>query len=451
MSDALPPSPRWEGFTLAQKYDWFNARPGAGVTEPTATALGGLGSGVGDSAGVLQRAMAGTGVSWQGQAATAAADSMNKAAHWARASGQVSGDGGGHVDGYGGSWTSTKNQIAAPVPEGSQTWWDHVTSVFGVQSDFDKNVAANHAADQRANEALTAHYNHSTAAVDSFADPTPVPPLTGRGPGLSNSSRPGATSPTGAHPGIGPGRGGATPTGGTSPHVGAGTGAGARARSATGPAGDAGGVAAGIGGSGKAGQLGGTGAGFGAREGGTTLPAGWTPPTPTNPGGATPAAPSAGGGVGGHGGATPVPLGEGGLGGSAGGVGEGIGKTLNPGLAPVRGSFLPHAGSGYAGGTPGVGRGVALSPRGGPGPGVGSRGETPARAGVSVGEPGVTRASGPGMGGMPPPGVGAGGRGQEREHRNHTFIPSDEPFVVSLDDDVTSAVITPDDDGWVPL
>jgi hypothetical protein len=52
---------------------------------------------------------------------------------------------------------------------------------------------------------------------------------------------------------------------------------------------------------------------------------------------------------------------------------------------------------------------------------------------------------------MPPPGVGAGGRGQDREHRNHTFIPSDEPYVVPLDDDVTSAVITPDDDGWVPL
>jgi hypothetical protein len=43
---------------------------------------------------------------------------------------------------------------------------------------------------------------------------------------------------------------------------------------------------------------------------------------------------------------------------------------------------------------------------------------------------------GPMMGGGP---AGAGGRGGE--HRNHVFIPSDEPFAVPLGDDTTEAVI----------
>jgi hypothetical protein len=46
-------------------------------------------------------------------------------------------------------------------------------------------------------------------------------------------------------------------------------------------------------------------------------------------------------------------------------------------------------------------------------------------------------------GGMPMGGPGAGG--QDRAHRNTTFIPSDEPYVVDLDDDVVPAVLDDDE------
>jgi len=39
-----------------------------------------------------------------------------------------------------------------------------------------------------------------------------------------------------------------------------------------------------------------------------------------------------------------------------------------------------------------------------------------------------------GMAGMPPMMGGAGLRGQELEHHNNVFIPSDEPFAVDADD-----------------
>jgi len=45
-----------------------------------------------------------------------------------------------------------------------------------------------------------------------------------------------------------------------------------------------------------------------------------------------------------------------------------------------------------------------------------------------------------GLGGLSPMG-GAGQRGQDQEHRNNVFIPSDEPFVVDEGDDVVPPVL----------
>ncbi|MDT7664935.1 MAG: hypothetical protein QOD04_4491, partial [Pseudonocardiales bacterium] len=57
--------------------------------------------------------------------------------------------------------------------------------------------------------------------------------------------------------------------------------------------------------------------------------------------------------------------------------------------------------------------------------------------------PGTGGSTGGMGGGMPMGGPGAGG--QDREHRNTTFIPSDEPYVVDLDDDVVPAVLDDDE------
>jgi hypothetical protein len=442
MSAALPPSPRWEGFTLQQKYDWFQAQPGAGMTEPTATSLGGLGADFGDSATVLRRSMGRTGSTWQGKSAAATADAMSKAAQWAQNSGQTGASGGGQVDGYGSSWTTTKNRIAAPVPEGSETWWDHVTSVFGVQSDYAQNVAANHAADLAANQALAAHDASARAAVNGFQDTTAVPPLTG-GPAPSGVGQRGAGGVPGTAQRTGSGAGSSGSVSGT----GAGSG---RARPA--PVGGGGGsastpkVGAGAAGSHRSGEggVGGTGKGAGA---GTPMPTEWTPVTPTSPASVAPSRPSASGfgstGESGmpsglDGGSVPGPTGAG-LGGA------GISSDL-PVLSG--GGFTPAGGPRFAGGYS-SGDVRPLSQRGGPP--VGPSPETVSRTGAAMDEPpGAARPGGAGTGGMPMMGGGAGGRGQERQHRNNVFIPSDELFVIPIDGDVTPAVIDPDD-GWAPL
>ena len=362
MSAALPPSPRWEGFTLQQKYDWFQAQPGAGMTEPTATSLGGLGADFGDSATVLQRSMGITEPTWQGQSATATADAMSRAAQWAQNSGQTGASGGSQVDGYGSSWTTTKNQIAAPVPEGSETWWDHVTSVFGVQSDYAKNVAANHAADQAANQALAAHDASARAAVNGFQDAAATPPLTA-GPAPSDGGLPGAGGVPGAaqRTGVGGGsnRGGSGAgsgggPAGAAPVHGAGGGSasppkvGARAVGSQGPG--AGGVA-------------GTGKGVGAA--GTSMPSVWTPVTPTSPASVAPSRPGAGGFE--STGASGMPS-ELGVGGSAPGpTGAGLGGAGMSGDLPMLpgGGFTPAGGPGLAGGYS-HGDVRPLSQRGGP-------------------------------------------------------------------------------------
>lgn len=391
---------RWEGFPLAQKFGWMQTGQGAGTVQPAVDALRGLSARYTESHRAVHAQLARLGVSWRGASADAAAAATTRLADWVFGAGQTVTGGGGSMESYGASFTALKPNIPPPPDVGAQSSAGHALdaatggygALVGLQSDHSRRLAAAAALDAQANAALTEHQQATRAALQSFP-PAAEPPVLAAGTGPAGGGVPGGGSGVSA-PGTG-----AAPGSGASP----GAGAPAPSEGSTGPGG------AGAGGTGP----GGTGPGAGAGTEGAAAPtvnAGWTPLTPPagQPGGA-----SSGPLPGSHGGpiAAPPPY----------------RPSATPGAHGGRIGGSAAAG-GYGGGRPG-GFGPAPPARGGPPPGSPS--------GPSGGaDPGASRAAagrGPGMGGlagMPPLGMGGGVGGQERSHRNQTFIPSDEPFQV---------------------
>jgi len=458
------PHVNWAAYSLRGKYQMMHEGPGSEAVAPAARTLGVLAPEFGASSDKIQAALRGTGVEWQGQAATAFSATMRQAALWAQRSSQASKAGADQVQGYGSSYDTTRNKIPSPVEIGENSFLgqladetggalkDSFGSTFGVQSDYAKRVAAHRAADELANQALVQHENLTRQAVASFPESEPTPPITN--PAASATS-------VGGH-GAG---GGGMDTGG-----GVGNG----------------------GGPGAVGQPG---------DSTPTPSAGWTPVSP--PGGARPGGgPGGGAGSGGPSGAPapdyagtgiagapapvrplpaggggrrpsvpPIPAGTWGLGpvgpaGSGPGLGP-AGSGYGPGAASsgARPSYGPgsHGTSSYGAGSPGTsgygagthgtsGYGVSGGPGYSGGPGSGGARELAARGGPGFAEPSGRAGLGPpgllaegaaagrgaaglgGMAGMPPMMGGAGLRGQELEHHNNVFIPSDEPFAVDADD-----------------
>ena len=440
------PEVNWATYSLASKYQMMHAGPGSAAVAPAARTLGVLAPAFSESSDVIQAALRGTGVEWQGQAATAFAAKMTQAAEWAQHSGRTSKAGGDQVQSYATSYDTTRNKIPSPVEVGENSFLGKVAdgagralddsfgSTFGVQSDYAKRVAANQAADAVANQALTEHVTLTRQAVASFPDTQPVPP-----PSTATATLHGTAHGGVGHGGAGPGAGG----GGTG-------------------AGDPAGGGAGVGG-GSAGGGGGSGGGAGRLPGPTpTRSAGWTPVSPPpgiGAGGGAGALPGAadGGGAGWGGAAGPASTGGGWDGsGPRGGSGSGPGS----GGSGLGGSGLGGPGGGGLGGSGvgGLGGGSGLAPRGGPGFGGSGGGGTGGGGSVLAGRPpmagaggfggaGPGGAGGPGagLGGMSPMGGGFGGGAgvgdSDHEHRNNVFIPSDEPFVVDEGDDVVPPVL----------
>lgn len=446
------PEVNWATYSLATKYQMMHAGPGSAAVAPAARTLGVLAPAFSESSDVIQAALRGTGVEWQGQAATAFAAKMTQAAEWAQHSGRTSRAGGDQVQTYATSYDTTRNKIPSPVEVGENSFLGKVAdgaghvlddsfgSTFGVQSDYARRVAANRAADDVANQALTEHVTLTRQAVASFPDTEPAPPIsTATASATLHGVAHGGAGPGGAPVGVG---GGGSGAGGGVP---------------------AGGVGAG---SGAAGGSGGAGGGTGRAPVGPTPThgAGWTPVTPAPgggagggtgalPGGLPGAAEGGGAGWGGQ----PGPLSTGGDGdGSASrggfGAGSGSGGSSGAGLGGAGGGYSGGGGFGGPGGG-GLGRATGLAPRGGAGfggvgsgPGGGGAGRPPLPGAGAFGGSGLggSVAGGPGggMGGMSPMGGGFGGAGEsDHEHRNNVFIPSDEPFVVDEGDDVVPPVL----------
>jgi hypothetical protein len=380
---------------LGELYRQVNAGPGTAAIEPAVASIRTFAPKLSGSADRINTALSGTGVSWQGRSADAAAAELTGVARWASAGGDHAGAGSGQVQAYADSFAELRSKVASPQPVPDLTRWDSVWETFGVTSDHSRAVQHNHQAALAALEALDVHQRNTDRAITGFPDIAGVP---GTGPGPGDQPGPGG-------PGAGAGAGGGHP--GSAP--------GGR------PDGSATTSAAG------AGPTGGHSA---------TVPPGVGPHESARPG------PGASGPVlypgGPPAGPRPVP-----------GGGPARGPRPNIGAGPPPGAIPPPAGGrfGPAAGRPprpGYFPGGPAAPGSGPGPRPGGIGpELAPRTGAPAGvQSGAEPHGGPagnrspaGAGGYGPMmgGAGAGPAG-DRDHRNQHFIPSDEPFVVQFDD-----------------
>ena len=465
------PHVNWAAYSLLGKYQMMHAGPGSEAVVPAARTLGVLAPEFGASSDNIQAALRGTGVEWQGKAATAFTSTMRRAAQWAQRSSQASKAGADQVQGYGSSYDATRSKIPSPVEIGENSFLgqladetggalrDRFGSTFGVQSDYAKRVAAHRAADEVANQALAQHENLTRQAVSSFPDSQPTPPITN--PAASATSAgghgPGGDMDTGGGVGSGGGvggHGGAAHPGDSAPTASAGW-TPVQPPAGTRPGGGLGG-GAGSGGAPDAPtpERAGTGLGGGPAPAGPlpTGGGGWRPsasPRPTatwggSTGGPGYAAGRSGYGAGGSGYRASVPsYRPGGRDPSGYGAGRYGGGGYGASGYGTGGPGYGSGGAGYGGGVPGAGGVRELAARGGPGfaepsgrpgsgpPGMFAEGGMVGRGAVGMG----------GMAGMPPMMGGAGVRGQELEHHNNVFIPSDEPFAVDPGDDLVPPVL----------
>jgi len=389
-----------DGSALQALHDQVYGGPGTPVVESASGALRVLQPWVSSSSGRIQDALGGAGVDWHGQAADATAAALQRVGQWADRGGQATGDGGGRVQDYASSFAWMKPQIVEPQPVTSLKTWRSGADIMGNNYDYARVVQENQAASATAFAAYAAHEQNTQQAITGFPDVDQVPPVTN--PAAATTMHSATATSTGgpAHPSAG-----ATPTGG-----GAGAStmpAGATPGGATPGSASPSGSHAGD----KAGGPGGGNPGAPSSTAPTTTPNSWTPIRPPTTGTGPP--PSAFPRVGSPNSPTPdLP-------------------TLPP-MSPI--DYGDHPGTRPGAGRVGHGRvDHPLAPRGGP---LAER--APIGMPVMGDAPGGRPAPGTG-GGMPMGGMGAAGRGQEREHRNGVFIPSDEPFAV--DDDVVPAVL----------
>lgn len=411
---------RWEGFSLEEKIGWMQGTPGSSAIQPGVDALRALSARYAESQRTVQVGLAKLGISWQGQSADAASRAVSRLAEWVAGPSQTASGGSASLGTYGASFNAMRPRIApvagaASPLTGSAAPTDGVGVLGRYQSPFSLQIEQVAAADARANAALRAHVDATRAALGAFTEVSAPPEVAaGTAPNAPPAAaRARATSAAGGS--AAPGVGGAGPAsrGGT-----------ARSGSPAGPspgggtaitgapnvgAGHHGGPAAGAGDT--------TAAGAGAPASPAPTDGGWTPFTP---------------GIGSNGG--PVTGPNGGL--------------VPAALPPPYQSAVPGVGGpsgprrwGAAGGSAGLSDGYGLPPRtGAPGPRLGGDFGVPQNA--------AGRAAG-GPAGAAPMGMGAGARGgDERSHRNQTFIPDDEPFRVDFFDIAPPVLGVRDEEVW---
>jgi hypothetical protein len=435
---------RYDHWTLATKFDWLQAGSGPAGAHEGAFALTECARVLSESDPTLRVQLAKLGVDWQGRAASRAADALECYADDVVDAASMSEAGAARTDDYGGSFANLKSKVPAPIPEGensfggmlldgfraAQDWaGEHLSTgrsispavLVDVQSDYQRRVDANAAADQAVNEAFKAHEQATRAALHAIPEPPPPPPtaveagvpgdrgLVGVGGG---GAVPGTTGGPAAGRAGGVGPGGSGPGGGPVPDGGSVAGAG--------PGHAMPGSAVSGGGPGPAAAGGGdvAAAGTGSAGAGAGLPGVPTPPGPAPAG--VPTQPG------------PVP------------------SAMSPGIGPLPSTIPAYPGAPYGRdtalpGSPGRPGGAPRS--GGPG-GVGAFDEPlPQRGGQALAGargqasgPGSAQGAGHGPTGAAPMGTGVGAGGQGRTHRNQSYLPDDEPFRVEPED-VTPPVL----------
>lgn len=436
---ALPRCYAFEAFDIATKAAWIFGKPGVEAMRQTSDGLRKLVDDMATTKQTLDRGMADLGISWQGPAARAAQESLDRTATGVDGTANVARNGADRMLDHGSAFERMRGQVRFMDP--AEFSWiqragDNISeawqSLRGRGADHVTIAEHNQINDEVANRALQRYESETSAIDDRFTTEAAAAPPPATSPGVT----PGPGGPPGPQPGVSVAPGGGGLPGPTPGPAGVGLPpVGSASHPVPAPPGPSGGVGAG----------GGPGGGAGAGGGGG--------PSPVVPLPSGPASSGAGGGGAGAPGSrippvpdrvrTPTPAPD------AARTREDLARRfgdqarrqqlVRP-LAQTGPAPQTRSGSGTGpygpGGRGGAGTAWGTEPRT-PGPRSGGAPEpwTGAKAAEARGGAGY----GPMAGGVP------GGRGEGRDHRNRYVVPTDEVFDVGIT--ATDAVLAPEDPG----
>jgi hypothetical protein len=468
----LPRCYNYEAFDIATKAAWILGKPGAEATRQTSDGLRKLVDDMATTKQTLDRGMADLGISWQGPAARAAQESLDRTATGVDGTANVARNGADRMLDHGSAFERMRGQVRFMDPaefswiqragdDISEAW----QSLRGRGADHVTIAEHNQINDEVANRALQKYESETSAIDDRFtteaaaAPPPATSPGATPGPGGAPGPQPGVSVAPGGGglpgPTPGPAGVGLPPVGSASQPVSAPTGPSGGGGAGGGPGGGAGGGAGGGGGPSPLVPLpSGPAFSSGAGGGGTGAQGSRIPPAPDRV-------------------RTPIP--------DAARAREDLARRFGDqarrqqlvrprtetGPAP---QTRPGSGTGSYGAGSGAGRGALGSPfgesrgtarlpgaatephgpggRGGAGTAWGTEPRTPGPRSAGAPEPwtGAKAAEARGGAGYGPMAGGVpGGRGETRDHRNRYVVPTDEVFDVGIT--ATDAVLAPEDPG----
>jgi hypothetical protein len=464
----LPRCYNYEAFDIATKAAWILGKPGAEATRQTSDGLRKLVDDMATTKQTLDRGMADLGISWQGPAARAAQESLDRTATGVDGTANVARNGADRMLDHGSAFERMRNQVRFIDP--AEFSWiqragDNISeawqSLRGRGADHVTIAEHNQINDEVANRALQKYESETSAIDDRFTTEAAAAPPPATSPGAT----PGPGGAPGPQPGVSvaPGGGGLPgptpgPAGVGLPPVGS---ASQPVSAPTGPSGG-GGAGGGAGGGGGPSPLvplpSGPAFSSGAGGGGTGAQGSRIPPAPDRV-------------------RTPIPAPTPDVARAREDLARRFGdqarrqQLVRPrtetGPAP---QTRPGSGTGSYGAGSGAGRGAVGSPfgesrgtarlpgaatephgpggRGGAGTAWGTEPRTPGPRSAGAPEPwsGAKAAEARGGAGYGPMAGGVpGGRGETRDHRNRYVVPTDEVFDVGIT--ATDAVLAPEDPG----
>jgi hypothetical protein len=402
-------------FGLKTLFAQVNDGPGEAALHPVVPVLARLGGSLGDSSDRVRESLNGVGVQWRGQAAGNTTSAMQQLVSWADRGGHAGGAASSQVDAYSRSFSTFKAAVRPAEPVLPPSLW---RGLLGVLSDRSRALQRNQEYADQAFRALGEHQARTDDALGAIRDIEQVPRPTD--PAASpRAPHPPARYPTeagaalphrsSAEPPAVPHRGSAEPPAG--PHGGSAEPPDAQRRGSAEPptAGVHPGSCEPRGGSAEPHSAPTNPARLPANGSAephylgpdTTTPSGYPPPSTTPPRAGTPIPPNS----------------------------TGTGTPDRPdvpfSLPPIAPQSDPKA--------------LGAGPNPGPVPGPRGHLGPPAEP-----TPALTQSTGArttGSTGMPLAGLPAGLGGERREHRGTVFLPSDEPFLVDLGDQVVEPVI----------
>ncbi|WP_406688777.1 PPE domain-containing protein [Saccharopolyspora sp. ID03-671] len=188
---------RWQGYRHAELHAQINEGPGAHGSTDSVRRWSELTRALGEIDGGLAAATAAARSGWQGHAADSADSGLRPLGEWAQLAQQASTVMRERAEQQAEFIAKARRDMPPPVAVTSEdpgTAVSALTHLFGGQTDYEVQEAAQHAAEQRAFEVMRTYESSTRANTTSLASFAPPPQVVVDAPASGGSGAPGGSS-----------------------------------------------------------------------------------------------------------------------------------------------------------------------------------------------------------------------------------------------------------------